>query len=160
MRSYRTCYDPIQNHDSDNFDHDVHFLESFTPTSLVVALADEHDVSGIRVLVVVPRWWRRKTFPPLILALPVIAVPVFAPSVISPPVITSGFVWGRRRISPFVRWRPWSAEVALPHGVVCRPVSMIPARPIEQRLVVVPRPRPAHVAASSHSVVEIGRAHV
>ena len=94
-------------------------------------LADEHDGSGIRILVSVPWWWRWKAFPPLFLTLVVIAIPIFALPVVASPVVTSGFVRRRRRISPFVRWWPWSAKVALPDGVVCRPVAVIPAWPVE-----------------------------
>ena len=74
--------------------HSVYFLELFAPASLVIALADEHDISGIWVLVFIPWWWRRKTFSSLVVALPVIAIPVVALPVISPPVILSGFVLG------------------------------------------------------------------
>ena len=39
----------------------------------------------------------------------------------------------------------------MPDDVASWPVAMVPARPIKQRLVVVPRPCPAHVAAGPHA---------
>ena len=78
----------------DRRDHRVHFPEPLAPASLVVALADEHDVGGIRILVAVWIPWRRrwKALPPLFFALAIIAIPVFAPSVITSSIVSSGFI--------------------------------------------------------------------
>ena len=74
------------------------------------------------------RW---KAFPPLFFALAIVAIPVFAPPVVASSVVPSGFIPGRRRISSFVRWRPWAAKGALPDGVACWSVAMVPARLVE-----------------------------
>ena len=114
-------------------DHSVHLPESRLPASLVVALADEYDVGGIRILVAVWTPWRRrwKALPSLFLALAIITIPVFAPSVVASAIILPRFTPRRRRIPSLVRWRTWVSTGALPDGVVRGPVAVVPARLIE-----------------------------
>ena len=78
----------------DGGNHNVHLLESFVPASLVIALANEHDVSGIWVLVLVavPWWWRWEALPPLVLTLSVVTIPVLATPVRTPPIVMSSFI--------------------------------------------------------------------
>ena len=86
------------------------------------------------VVMVTGWWWRRQTA--LIIALPVNAISVIAASIVAPLVVACGFDSrerrGRRQGLPVVSWRrPWAAQAALPDGVGSRPVTVVPAKPVE-----------------------------